>query len=78
VGGYDLGRLGLLAAAIVWLIVGVATFGWPERVRSLTNPDWEQFGAFARAGSLLISYRLTGLGFILIGLITIQVLLARL
>jgi hypothetical protein len=78
VGGYTLGRLGLLAAAVVWLIVGGATFGWPERVRSLTNPEWEQFGTFARAGSSLISYRLTGLGFILMSVFMIHVLLARL
>ena len=78
VGGYDLGRLGLLAGAVVTLIVGVATFGWPERVRSLTNPDWEQYGPLARAGSSLISYRITGLGFILMGVIMIPLLLARL
>jgi hypothetical protein len=77
IGGYDVGKLGLLAAAVGWLMIGVATVAWPERVRSLTNPDWEQFGTFGRAGSSLISYRLTGLGFILIGVIVIPVLLGR-
>jgi hypothetical protein len=51
--------------------------GWPQRVRSLTNPDSQEFATFARAGSSLVSYRLTGLGFILISLIMIQVLISR-
>lgn len=69
--------LGFIVTALVWTAIGVAMVVWPERVRSLTNPDWRRYKGWPLAATSLVWYRVTGLGFVSIGVVVIYVLLNR-
>jgi len=63
--------------AAAWVAVGIAMLAWPARVRSVTNPDWRRFQKWPLAGTSLVWYRLTGLGFVAMGTFLIYVLVNR-
>jgi hypothetical protein len=69
--------LGFIVTAGVWTMIGAAMLIWPARVRSLTNPDWRRYKNWPLAGTSLVWYRVTGLGFVSIGIVVIFVLLNR-
>ena len=69
--------LALLAASLVWLVIGVAMAIWPARARTLTNPDWQRYEGVSLAANSLFSYRITGLGFALIAIVAIFFLVDR-
>lgn len=69
-------RVASLLFAALWALLGVATMVWPERVRSVTNPNHATQRGLWLAGSALSSYRLTGAGFIVMGAIVAFVILS--
>ena len=69
-----LGTIVLLVFAVFWVMAGAVMLLWPARVRSLTNPDWKRFQTWPLAATSLIWYRVSGLGFVLVGSIVIYVI----
>jgi hypothetical protein len=69
-------RIALLVFALLWVVVGVVMLLWPARVRSLTNPDWGRYQTWPLAATSLVWYRVSGIGFALIGSLATYALLS--
>lgn len=69
-------RIASLLFAALWALLGVVMVIWPERVRAVTNPNHATLRGLSLAGSALSSYRLTGVGFIVMGAIVALVMLS--
>jgi hypothetical protein len=67
-------RTFVLVFSALWCLVGAAMALWPARFRALTNPDWANHGELARMSSSLMSYRITGLVLMAMGLIAVLVI----
>ena len=67
-------RVALTVFAVAWCLLGVVMALRPEYVRSMTNPGWANASDLWRGGSSLVAYRITGTGFIAMGVVVLLVL----
>lgn len=67
----------MFVVATMWVVAGVAMLLWPERVRSLTIPDWPRYAKSWLSPTNLAWYRFSGVGFVLIGGVVVIYLLAN-